>query len=127
MLDKMTNQLKETLDSAASLAMHAKNQEITTSHLIWAMLLDSQSILNQALNKMNAERAELELAAKSAVERLPKVSSIEKEGMRIDKELSNALENALGFATQNGDSYIALDSFIIANIKADAFKKRFCG
>ena len=123
MLDKMTNQLKETLDSAASLAMHAKNQEITTSHLIWAMLLDSQSILNQALNKMNAERAELELAAKSAVERLPKVSSIEKEGMRIDKELSNALENALGFATQNGDSYIALDSFIIANIKADAFKQ----
>ena len=123
MLDKMTNQLKETLDSAASLAMHAKNQEITTSHLIWAMLLDSQSILNQALNKMNAERAELELAAKSAVERLPKVSSIEKEGMRIDKELSNALENALGFATQNGDSYVALDSFIIANIQADAFKQ----
>ncbi len=121
--DKMTNQFKETLDSAASLALHSQNQEITTAHMLWAMLTNSQSILNQALNKMNAQKSAIELEAKSAVENLPKSSNVNKENLSIAKDLSKALEKAQGFSVQNGDSYIALDSFIIANIKDDVFIK----
>lgn len=123
MFEKLTNQSKEALDSAASLALHTQNQEITSAHLLWAMLTDTQSILNQALNAMNADKAAITLEAKSAVENLPKSSQVSKESLRLSQELANALHNAQGYATQNGDSYIALDSIIIANAKSEVFAK----
>lgn len=123
MFEKLTNQSKEALDSAASLALHTQNQEITSAHLLWAMLTDTQSILNQALSAMNADTAAITLEAKSAVENLPKSSQVSKESLRLSQELANALHNAQGYATQNGDSYIALDSFIIANSKSEVFHK----
>ena len=123
MFEKMTNQCRETLDSAASLALHAGNQEITSAHMLWAMLTNTQSILNQALHAMNAEKAALELEAKSVVENLPKVSHVNKEQLALSAELKSALHAAQGYATQNGDSYIALDSFIIANSKNEMFVK----
>lgn len=121
--DKMTNHFKETLDSAASLALHSQNQEITTAHMLWAMLTNSQSVLNQALNKMNAQKSAIELEAKSVVENLPKSSNVNKESLSLAKDLLQALQKAQGFSVQNGDSYIALDNFIIANIKDDVFIK----
>ncbi|GAD19228.1 ATP-dependent Clp protease ATP-binding subunit [Helicobacter fennelliae] len=121
--EKMTNQLKETLDSAASLTLHSQNQEITLSHMIWAMLTNSQSILNQALNKMNVANDAIVLEAKSIVERAPKSSSLSKENLTLSREFAQAIERAQGYSVQNGDSYIALDSFIIANIKEEAFKQ----
>ena len=123
MFEKLTNQSKEALDSAASLALHANNQEITSAHLLWAMLTDTQSILNQALSAMNADIAAITLEAKSAVENLPKSSQVSKESLRLSQELANALHSAQGYATQNGDSYIALDSIIIANSKSEIFVK----
>lgn len=123
MFEKLTNQSREALDSAASLALHANNQEITSAHLLWAMLTDTQSILNQALTMMNADKAAITLEAKSVVENLPKTSHINKESLRLSQELATALHNAQGYATQNGDSYIALDSIIIANSKSEMFVK----
>ena len=121
----MTNQLRETLDSAASLALHSKNQEVTTSHMLWSLLANSQSVLNQALYKMHIDKAAIELEAKSIVERLPKVSTLSKEGLSLAEELKTAIHNAQGLATQNGDAFIALDTFIVANLKAESFVQIF--
>lgn len=121
--EKFTNQLKETLDSAASLALHSNNQEITTSHMIWAMLTNSNNILNRALNKMNANAAEIELITKSNIEKLPKSSNVSKENLSISNDLKEALQKAQGLSASNGDSFVALDSFIIANIKSQAFSE----
>lgn len=125
LFEKMTHQLKETLDQAVSLALHSKNQEVDTLHLIWAMLTNSQSILNQALNKMNSDKIALELETKSLVERLPKSSNISKENITLSKILQENLENAFGLATKNGDKYIALDIFIIANLKERIYQEIF--
>ena len=125
--EKLTNQLKESLDSAAALALHNKNQEVTPAHLYWAFLSNTQSILNQALNKLGAQRAVFELQAKSVVDLLPTSSSVAKESLSISKELLNALNLAQGLATKNGDSFVAVDTFIIANIKSAEFLEIFKG
>ncbi|WP_394954450.1 ATP-dependent Clp protease ATP-binding subunit [uncultured Helicobacter sp.] len=123
--EKLTNQLKENLDSAAALALHSQNQEIDVAHMFWAMLTNTQSILNQALNKLNIDKAPIELEARSVVDKLPKSSSVSKENLSISKGLSDALAQAQGEATRNGDSYIAVDSFIIANLAHQAFRDIF--
>jgi ATP-dependent Clp protease ATP-binding subunit ClpB len=64
-LEKLTNQMQGTIESGVSLALHNKNQEVDPIHLIWALLTNSGSILHQALNKMNADKAAIELDAKS--------------------------------------------------------------
>ena len=75
-LEKLTNQLTETLESSISLALHNKNQEVEVIHLIWALLTNTNSVLNQLLNKMNIDKSAIELEAKSYASKLPAVSSV---------------------------------------------------
>ena len=125
LFDKLTNQLKEAIDSAASLALHSQNQEIAPSHLYWALLSNHQSVLNQALNKLKIDKAAITLQAQSQVNTLPKSSQVSKESLSISKELSNALNLAQGEATKNNDSFIAVDMFLIANLKEQDFVSIF--
>ncbi len=59
--EKMTNQLDETIYSSVALALHNKNQEVEVIHLLWALLTNTNSVLNQLLNKMNVNKAAIEL------------------------------------------------------------------
>lgn len=125
LLEKFTNALQETLEQGASLALHNKNQEIESIHLFWAMLTHSNSLLNQALNRLNVDNVALELEAKSIANNLPKSSSVMKENLKISKNLNEAFNLAQGLATSNGDSYIAVDSFILAGLQNEVIKNLF--
>ncbi len=125
LLEKFTNALQETLEQGASLALHNKNQEIESIHLFWAMLTHSNSLLNQALNRLNVDNVALELEAKSIANNLPKSSSVMKENLKISKSLNEAFNLAEGLATSNGDSYIAVDSFILAGLQNEVIKNLF--
>ena len=63
--EQMTNQLREAVDSGLNLALHNKNQEVEIVHILWALLTNTNSVLNQLLNKMNVSKAAVELEAKS--------------------------------------------------------------
>lgn len=115
-IEKLTNQFRETLDNAVALALNNKNQEVDCGHLAFALIVNSNSILNVALNSMNIDKESLTLELKSLVESYPKSSSVSKENITISKSLLDSINEANGYAVQNGDSFIALDSWIIANI-----------
>ncbi len=70
---------------------------------------------------MNIDKTALELQARSEVDKLPKSSQVQKENLSISKELSSALNLAQGEAIKNGDSFIAVDMFLIANLKESTF------
>ena len=114
-LEKLTNQMQGTIESGVSLALHNKNQEVEPIHLIWALLTNSGSILHQALNKMNADKAAIELEAKSIANKLPTVSSVTKENIKLSQNLVRSLQNAEGVMTANGDQYLAVDAWLMAN------------
>ncbi len=120
--EKLTNQLNETIQSSLSLALHNKNQEVQMVHIIWGLLTNTNSILNQLLNKLNIDKSAIELEAKSYASKLPQVSSVSKENIKISNEIVSALEKAQGQMTANSDEFIAVDTFIIANLKDKAFK-----
>lgn len=100
--EKMTHQLRETLEQALSLALHAKNPEVDLPHMAWALLINSTSILNQALNKMGMDKSALELEAKSLVDRLPQSSSLTKENIKISKRLADSLTQAEALGVKGG-------------------------
>ena len=115
LFEKLTNQLTETIDSSLALAMHNKNQEVEIIHLLWALLSNTNSVLNQLLNKMNIDKAAIELEAKSYAQKLPSVSSVTKESIKLSRNLVGSLEKAEGLAAKQGDKFIAIDSWLIAN------------
>ena len=120
--EKLTHQMTQTVESALSLGLHNGNNEVEPVHVLWALLTNSNSVLNQALTKMNVDKSAIELEVKSVADKLPKSSGISKENMRVSRALVQALERGVGEMTRGGDSYLAVDSFILANLEEPAFK-----
>ena len=115
-LEKLTNQMQSTIESGLSLALHNKNQEVDPIHLLWALLTNTGSILHQALNKMSVDKAAIELETKSLANRLPQVSSVTKENIKLGQNLVRTLQNAEGVMVANGDQYLAVDAWLMANV-----------
>ena len=120
--EKMTNQLRETIDSSVALALNNKNQEVEIVHLIWALLTNTNSVLNQLLNKMNVNKVAIELEAKSNASKLPSVSSVTKESIKLSRELYESFQKAQGQMASNGDKFIAIDTWLISNFDNKVIK-----
>ncbi|WP_417328188.1 ATP-dependent Clp protease ATP-binding subunit [Halarcobacter sp.] len=121
--EKLTNQMAETIDSSVSLALHNKNQEVEVIHFLWALLTNTNSVLNQLLNKMNVDKAAIELEAKSYAAKLTSVSSISKENIKLSRSFASSLESAQGQAIKQGDKFIAIDTWLVANFATKELKE----
>jgi len=120
--EKLTHQMTESIESALSLALHSKNSEVEPIHFLWALLTNSASVLNQALNKMNIDKSAIELEVKSVVTKLPTSTHVNKENIKLSRNFVQSLEQASGEMAKNGDSYLAVDSYILANLSKEPFK-----
>ena len=69
--EQLTHNMTEAIESAVSLALHNKNQEVELIHFLWALLTNSNSVLNQMFNKMNIDKIAIELDVKSETSKLP--------------------------------------------------------
>ncbi|AXH12978.1 ATP-dependent Clp protease ATP-binding subunit [Halarcobacter bivalviorum] len=123
LFEKLTNQMAETIDSSVALALHNKNQEVEVIHFLWALLTNTNSVLNQLLNKMNIDKVAIELEAKSAAAKLTSVSSVTKENIKLSRNFANSLEKAEGQAIKQGDKFIAIDTWLVANFDTKEIKE----
>ncbi|EOG2576081.1 ATP-dependent Clp protease ATP-binding subunit [Campylobacter upsaliensis] len=121
--DFLTDSMLSNVESAVSLAIHSKNSEVVPLHLLWALALDSTSLLSQLCNKLNISKEALELELKSQIKSLATSSNVSRDNIRISNELLNSLENAKGLMSANGDSYLSVDTWLIAESKRSPIKE----
>ncbi|WP_270989253.1 ATP-dependent Clp protease ATP-binding subunit [Campylobacter upsaliensis] len=121
--DFLTDSMLSNVESAVSLAIHSKNSEVVPLHLLWALAVDSTSLLSQICNKLNISKEALELELKSQIKGLPTSSNVSRDNIRISNELLNSLENAKGLMSANGDSYLSVDTYLIAESKRSPIKE----
>lgn len=119
----LTDQLTQTVESSLSLALHSKNSEVKPLHMLWAMSTDTSSILNQILNKFGVSNEALNLEIKSRISTLPTSSNVNRDNIKISLDLINSLDNAKGLMTKLGDSFIAIDTWILANLENDPIRQ----
>lgn len=127
--ENLTAQMQETLEKGVSLAIFSKNPQVVPLHVFWALLADSNSILNQVFNKMNISKDAVELEIKSKISSLPSSSNVTKDNVSVSRELINSLENAKALMVSMGDSYIAVDTWIISALELSEIKQilsKFC-
>jgi len=121
--DYLTDSMLSTLESAASLAIHSKNSEVSPLHFIWALNVDSSSILNQVFNKFNISKEAFELEIKSKIAELAKSSNVSRENIRFSNEMIHSLENAKGLMNANGDTYLSVDTWLINESQTNPLKE----
>lgn len=121
--ENLTAQMQELVEKGVALAIHAKNPQTFPLHLLWAQVADSSSLLNQVFNKMNVSKDAVELEVKSKAAQLPTSSNVSKENVQISKELINSLESAKALMVSLGDSYIAVDTWIISALELPEIKQ----
>ncbi|MFZ5375269.1 MAG: AAA family ATPase, partial [Campylobacterota bacterium] len=121
--EKLTHQMTEMIESSISLALHNKNSEVEPIHFLWALLANSNSPLNQMFNKMSIDKTAIELDVKSAAAKLPSASHVSKENIRLSRNFAHSLEVSAGEMAKNGDSFLAIDTYVVANLQNDPFKE----
>ena len=121
--ENLTAQMQELVEKGVALAIHAKNPQTFPLHLLWAQVADSGSLLNQVFNKMNVGKDAVELEVKSKAAQLPTSSNVSKENVQISKELINSLESAKALMVSLGDSYIAVDTWIVSALELPEIKQ----
>lgn len=120
--DELTSMSQDLIDSAISLAIGNKNPQVMPLHLLWALSVDSNSILNQILNRANVSKEALVLDIKSSANNLPQSSNVSKNNIKISNELVDSFERARALMISLGDKFIAVDSWIIANLDSEPIK-----
>ncbi|MDR0761455.1 MAG: ATP-dependent chaperone ClpB, partial [Campylobacteraceae bacterium] len=123
--EKLTHQMTAALESAISLSLHAKNAEVKPLHVVWSLLTNTSSILNQVFNKMSFDKSALELEVKSLVDKYPKSSALTKESIKLSRELVESLQNAEGLMRELGDSFLAVDTWILSLLNDGEIKDIF--
>ncbi|EGK8254711.1 AAA domain-containing protein [Campylobacter coli] len=119
----LTDNMLSNLESAASLAIHSKNNEVVPLHLLWALIVDSSNILNQICNKFNISKEALELEIKSKISNLATSSNVNRENVRFSNEFINSLESAKGLMSANGDNYLSVDTWLISESEKNPIKE----
>lgn len=120
--DELTSMSQDLIDSAISLAIGNKNPQVVPLHMLWALSADSNSILNQILNRANVSKEALVLDIKSSANNLPQSSNVSKNNIKISNELVDSFERARALMISLGDKFIAVDSWIIANLDSEPIK-----
>lgn len=121
--EKLTSNMYQSIESAFSLAIHAKNSNISALHFLWGQVSDSSSILNQILNLKNISKEALELEIKSNINKLPTSSNVTKDNIKISNEFMHDLDRAEGLMNSMGDSFISVDTFLLANANSKPYSE----
>ncbi len=121
-LEKLTNQMKELLNKGVSLTFYSKNSQVEPIHMLYSQIVNTNSILNQILNQLNAPKELIEEKIKEEMEKILKVGNLAKENISFSKNTIKTLNNAESLMTKNGDSYISVDTWLAGNIKEDFIK-----
>ncbi|AJC90608.1 ATP-dependent Clp protease ATP-binding subunit [Campylobacter subantarcticus] len=119
----LTDSMLSNIESAISLAIHSKNSEIKPLHLLWALGVDSSSLLNQVFNKLNISKEAFELEVKSKISSFPTSSNVNKDNIKFSNEFINSLEKAKGLALENKDSYLAVDMWLVSESMSGVVKE----
>jgi ATP-dependent Clp protease ATP-binding subunit ClpB len=117
-IDKMTTQLQQALSEAQSLALGRDHNFMESAHLLAALLAQRNSPIKALLAQAGANLATLDQSVKKFLDELPKVSGTGGD-LHMSNELGRLLNMADKLAQQQGDSFIATETVLLAAMGTD--------
>ncbi len=111
-MQKLTQKTMEALQKAQSTALEYGNTQIEQEHILYALTTQENGLIPQLLKKCGVEPAAVSDSAKSAIERLPKVSG-GAASVYISRDAEIALSAAEKSAERMRDEYISVEHVML--------------
>ncbi len=117
--DKFTQKSIECLQNARNIAIDNGNQEITSLHILSALVNNQDSLIYQILTDVNVNLNQLNHDIESAINNLPKVNPV--NDAYFSSDASAVVNLSQGIAQQMSDEYVSVEHIFLALIeKADS-------
>ncbi|MBF0931847.1 MAG: AAA family ATPase [candidate division SR1 bacterium] len=119
--NKLTIKASEAIQEANNICINQKNPQITTPHLLYAMLEQADGYLPAILKNLKANEGQIKAETIMLIDKLPKTTG------NIESSISKELEEILATSEQQmqkmGDSYITTEHFFLALLKVSSDTK----
>jgi ATP-dependent Clp protease ATP-binding subunit ClpB len=109
-----TTRSREALARAQQAAVSAGNPALEPTHLLVALLSESDGIPAALLQAVGVERADVAAKADAAVARLPRVSGETASGPQASGALQRVLARAQERAQARGDAFVSAEHLLLA-------------
>ncbi len=119
--DKLTIKAQEAVQRAQTLASDRGSAQIDPLHLLAALLAETDGVVRPILEKIGANRAQLERIIESELAHLPKVQG--GEAPQLSSATLNVLRAAQSEATTMKDDYVSTEHVLLALAKVDSKAK----
>lgn len=120
--EKLTIKAQEAVAAAQGLATDGGHSQLTTLHLLSALVAETGGVVRPLLEKIGADVGQLTTMINNELSRLPKVSG--GAGPNPDRELQEVLSAAGAEAAAMKDEYVSTEHLLLATTKVDSKAKR---
>ncbi len=116
-LNKYTEKARESLAQSQRIASDYNHSQIEPEHLLLALLQQSDGVVPQIINKLNASPRELEHALQEELQRRPKVYGAATQ-VGISTALQHVLQSAETQAQSMHDEFVSTEHLLMGLILA---------
>ena len=113
--EKFTQKSIEALSSATEVAKENGNQQITSLHLLQALIVDNEGVCARVIEKMGVSSKKIIEDVESSIEKLVKVQG--KGGEYVSQDLSEVLTFAEKKAKEMKDEFISVEHLLYGIIE----------
>jgi ATP-dependent Clp protease ATP-binding subunit ClpB len=112
-INKFTQKAQEAIIGAQSLAGEYSHGQVEPDHLLLALLRQSDGIVPQVVQKLEASPGEMSLALERELQRKPKVYGATAQ-VGLSRELARAVDEAEKIAARMRDDYASTEHLLLA-------------
>jgi ATP-dependent Clp protease ATP-binding subunit ClpB len=123
--DKLTIKAQEAVQRAVELAASRGNPQVTSVHLLAALLAEREGIVRPLFEKIGAHRDHLDRIVEAELAHLPKVSGGSQP--QPDGELVKVFEAAAAEADAMKDEFVSTDHLLLGLAKTESKGRRLLG
>lgn len=117
-LNKFTLKAQEAVQSALEIASGNNHQAVDPSHILLALLSDSENVVNTILNKVGVRIPQLRSELEQRIEKLPVVKGASVSGQYLSNDSKEVFDKAQKSADDLGDEYISSEHILIGMVEA---------
>ena len=115
-LDRLTTKSRDALTAAESVARKRNHQEVTTLHLLEALLSQEGGLIAALIERAGVNLGLLRARLAAALERVPEVRGGD---TYIGRELKDLLDGAAAEANRLKDDYVSTEHLLLAMLELD--------
>ena len=113
-INKFTQKSLQAVQDCEKTAMEYGNQQIEQEHLLYALLIQDDSLILKLMEKMGFDKNLVVNRVEEAISKRPKVQGGQQY---VGQDLNNALIHAEDEAAQMGDEYVSVEHLFLSMMK----------